>query len=100
MGLNSWQFCERALQKAHLALTPRKDFGSCRADTDVRFSNAASTDSRTALEVASLMAISCPVQFSSSAGYLRSSRKPDITEDMQKEKAFHDHPFLAGRRWL
>jgi aspartate/methionine/tyrosine aminotransferase len=43
-GLNSWQFCERALQEAHVALTPGKDFGVHTADAHVRLSYAASTD--------------------------------------------------------
>ena len=42
-GMTSWQFCERALQEAHVALTPGKDFGQCGADTYVRLSYAAST---------------------------------------------------------
>ena len=42
-GLTSWQFCERALQEAHVALTPGKDFGHSSADTHVRLSYAAST---------------------------------------------------------
>ena len=33
-GLNSWQFCERALQEAHVALTPGRDFGRCGAERD------------------------------------------------------------------
>ncbi|GGY49320.1 pyridoxal phosphate-dependent aminotransferase [Pseudoduganella albidiflava] len=41
-GLTSWQFCERVLQEAHVALTPGKDFGQCGADTHVRLSYAAS----------------------------------------------------------
>jgi len=44
-GLSSWQFCERALQEAHVALTPGKDFGHCSAETFIRLSYAASTDS-------------------------------------------------------
>ncbi len=43
-GLTSWQFCERALQEAHVALTPGRDFGIGTADTHVRLSYAASTD--------------------------------------------------------
>ncbi|MFF3334874.1 pyridoxal phosphate-dependent aminotransferase [Streptomyces sp. NPDC002888] len=43
-GLTSWQFCERALQEAHVALTPGRDFGVGTADTHVRLSYAASTD--------------------------------------------------------
>lgn len=46
-GLNSWQFCERALEDANVALTPGKDFGFCSADTHVRLSYAASTASLT-----------------------------------------------------
>jgi len=42
-GLTSWEFCERALEEAHVALTPGKDFGSCGAETFVRLSYAAST---------------------------------------------------------
>ncbi|MDB5953834.1 MAG: pyridoxal phosphate-dependent aminotransferase [Ramlibacter sp.] len=41
-GLTSWQFCERALVEAHVALTPGKDFGNFGADTYVRLSYAAS----------------------------------------------------------
>jgi aspartate/methionine/tyrosine aminotransferase len=36
------QFCERALQEAHVALTPGHDFGQCSASTHVRLSYAAS----------------------------------------------------------
>lgn len=43
-GLTSWQFCERALQEAHVALTPGRDFGTATADTHVRLSYAASSD--------------------------------------------------------
>ncbi|MEV1070047.1 pyridoxal phosphate-dependent aminotransferase [Streptomyces sp. NPDC050263] len=43
-GLTSWRFCERALQEAHVALTPGRDFGVHTADTHVRLSYAASTD--------------------------------------------------------
>lgn len=42
-GLTSWEFCERALEEAHVALTPGKDFGYCGADTHVRLSYASST---------------------------------------------------------
>jgi aspartate/methionine/tyrosine aminotransferase len=42
-GLTSWQFCERALQEVHVALTPGKDFGQCGADSYVRLSYAAGT---------------------------------------------------------
>ncbi len=41
-GLNSWEFCERALSEAHVALTPGKDFGTHTADTHVRLSYTAS----------------------------------------------------------
>ncbi|GGS11587.1 aminotransferase [Streptomyces humidus] len=41
-GLTSWQFCERALQEAHVALTPGRDFGVHSAQTHVRLSYAAS----------------------------------------------------------
>lgn len=44
-GMTSWQFCELALQEAHVALTPGKDFGTCGADTYVRLSYAASSSS-------------------------------------------------------
>ena len=43
-GLTSWEFCERALQEAHVALTPGKDFGDHTAQTHVRLSYAASAD--------------------------------------------------------
>jgi aspartate/methionine/tyrosine aminotransferase len=42
-GLTSWEFCERALQEAHVALTPGGDFGRCGADAHVRLSYAASS---------------------------------------------------------
>ena len=42
-GLGSWEFCERALTEAHVALTPGKDFGVETADDHVRLSYAAST---------------------------------------------------------
>ncbi len=37
-GLTSWEFCERVLQEAHVALTPGRDFGVRAADTHVRLS--------------------------------------------------------------
>lgn len=40
-GLDSWTFCERSLEEAHVALTPGRDFGSVTADTHVRLSYAA-----------------------------------------------------------
>jgi aspartate/methionine/tyrosine aminotransferase len=43
-GLSSWEFCERALREAHVALTPGKDFGAVTADSHVRLSYAASAD--------------------------------------------------------
>ncbi|MFT4174681.1 MAG: pyridoxal phosphate-dependent aminotransferase [Rhodocyclaceae bacterium] len=43
-GLSAWQFCERALQEAHVALTPGRDFGDCGADAHVRLSYAASAE--------------------------------------------------------
>ncbi|MFJ2197614.1 pyridoxal phosphate-dependent aminotransferase [Streptomyces violaceusniger] len=43
-GLTSWQFCERVLQSAHVALTPGRDFGVHTADSHVRLSYAASAD--------------------------------------------------------
>ncbi|WP_394831276.1 aminotransferase class I/II-fold pyridoxal phosphate-dependent enzyme [Pendulispora rubella] len=43
-GLTSWEFCERVLRDAHVALTPGKDFGHHTADTHVRLSYAASMD--------------------------------------------------------
>jgi aspartate/methionine/tyrosine aminotransferase len=41
-GLSSWEFCERALQVARVALTPGQDFGRSGADAHVRLSYAAS----------------------------------------------------------
>ena len=41
-GLDSMRFCERALEEAHVALTPGGDFGRCGADAYVRLSYAAS----------------------------------------------------------
>lgn len=46
-GLDAWQFCERALEQAHVALTPGRDFGATTADTHVRLSYAASPDELT-----------------------------------------------------
>jgi aspartate/methionine/tyrosine aminotransferase len=43
-GLTSWQFCERALHEAHVALTPGRDFGVGTAETHVRLSYAASAE--------------------------------------------------------
>lgn len=44
-GLSAWQFCELALQEAHVALTPGNNFGETGADTYVRLSYAASSAS-------------------------------------------------------
>jgi len=50
-GLDSMQFCERALQEAHVALTPGNDFGTCSARDHVRLSYAASSaDLQAAIE--------------------------------------------------
>lgn len=43
-GLGAWEFCERALDQAHVALTPGRDFGPATAGRFVRFSYAASRD--------------------------------------------------------
>ena len=43
-GLDSWEFCERALQDARVALTPGKDFGSQSGYRYVRLSYTASRD--------------------------------------------------------
>ena len=43
-GLDAWTFCERALEEAHVALTPGRDFGPATADTHVRLSYAASCE--------------------------------------------------------
>jgi aspartate/methionine/tyrosine aminotransferase len=43
-GMDAMQFCERALQEAHVALTPGHDFGHCSASTHVRLSYAASKE--------------------------------------------------------
>lgn len=41
-GLTSWDFCGRALDEAHVALTPGRDFGSATGESHVRLSYAAS----------------------------------------------------------
>ncbi len=41
-GLDAMAFCERALQEAHVALTPGQDFGVCGGGHHVRLSYAAS----------------------------------------------------------
>jgi aspartate/methionine/tyrosine aminotransferase len=43
-GLDAMAFCERALQDAHVALTPGMDFGHCSGATHVRLSYAASRE--------------------------------------------------------
>lgn len=43
-GLGAWDFCSRALEEAHVALTPGRDFSQATADTHVRLSYAASRD--------------------------------------------------------
>ena len=43
-GLDAWDFCERALREAHVALTPGADFGPATAHTHVRLSYAASRE--------------------------------------------------------
>jgi aspartate/methionine/tyrosine aminotransferase len=43
-GLDAMSFCERALQQAHVALTPGHDFGQCSAKAHVRLSYAASKE--------------------------------------------------------
>ena len=46
-GLDSTTFCMRALEEAHVALTPGVDFGPAMADTHVRLSYAASREELT-----------------------------------------------------
>ena len=46
-GLDAWTFCESALEEAHVALTPGRDFGPATADTHVRLSYAASREALT-----------------------------------------------------
>jgi aspartate/methionine/tyrosine aminotransferase len=43
-GMDAMQFCEQALQQAHVALTPGHDFGVCSATSHVRLSHAASKE--------------------------------------------------------
>lgn len=43
-GLEASRFCELALEQAHVALTPGRDFGHCSADTHVRLSYAAAPE--------------------------------------------------------
>ena len=47
-GLDSSTFCSRALEEAHVALTPGTDFGPAMASTHVRLSYAASRPELTA----------------------------------------------------
>ena len=42
-GLSAWEFCDRALEEAHVALTPGRDFGAATGERHVRLSYAAST---------------------------------------------------------
>jgi aspartate/methionine/tyrosine aminotransferase len=46
-GLDAWTFCQRALQEAHVALTPGRDFSELDPERHVRLSCAASTDDLT-----------------------------------------------------
>ena len=46
-GLDAWTFCERALDEAHVALTPGRDFAQGTANTHVRLSYAASREELT-----------------------------------------------------
>ena len=43
-GLGAWEFCERALREAHVAITPGRDFATHTADTHVRLSFATSRE--------------------------------------------------------
>ena len=43
-GLSSWDFCMRALEEAHVALTPGLDFATATGSTHVRLSYAASRE--------------------------------------------------------
>ena len=43
-GLGAWEFCSRALEEVHVALTPGTDFGAYTADSHVRLSYAASRE--------------------------------------------------------
>jgi aspartate/methionine/tyrosine aminotransferase len=40
--MDSWEFCQRALAEAHVALRPGRDFSDATAGTHVRLSYAAS----------------------------------------------------------
>lgn len=43
-GMGAWEFCTRALEEAHVALTPGRDFGVSTAESHVRLSYAASRE--------------------------------------------------------
>lgn len=43
-GMDSWTFCQRALNECYVSLTPGRDFGAITADTHVRLSYAASRE--------------------------------------------------------
>ena len=43
-GLGSWEFCERVLREAHVALTPGRDFGASAGERYVRLSYTASRE--------------------------------------------------------
>ncbi|GIF04285.1 aminotransferase class I/II-fold pyridoxal phosphate-dependent enzyme [Actinoplanes siamensis] len=43
-GLTAWEFCRRALEEAHVAVTPGRDFGAATAESHVRLSYAASRE--------------------------------------------------------
>lgn len=43
-GMDAWEFCRRALEEAHVSLTPGRDFGDATAQTHVRLSYTASRD--------------------------------------------------------
>jgi aspartate/methionine/tyrosine aminotransferase len=43
-GMDAMRFCQRALQEAHVALTPGHDFGTVGGAKHVRLSYAASQD--------------------------------------------------------
>lgn len=43
-GLGAWEFCARALDEVHVALTPGTDFGAFTAESHVRLSYAASRE--------------------------------------------------------
>ncbi|WP_324014410.1 aminotransferase class I/II-fold pyridoxal phosphate-dependent enzyme [Microbacterium sp. JZ37] len=43
-GMDAWEFCRRALEEAHVSLTPGRDFGAATAQTHVRLSYTASRE--------------------------------------------------------